>query len=60
VDFQGEVSSDDEDAAASAASLAEDSTLAFYHGKYFNIPIEAKAPLYYITRGRYIGVFSGW
>lgn len=52
--------SDDEDAANAAQSLADDSTLCSYSGKYFNIPIEDKAPLYYVTRGRYIGVFSGW
>ncbi|KAG1896976.1 uncharacterized protein F5891DRAFT_1192387 [Suillus fuscotomentosus] len=60
LDSEEEDSSVDKDAANAAASLAEDSTLLYYHGKYFNVPIEVKAPLYYITRGRYIGVFSGW
>ncbi|KAG1908790.1 uncharacterized protein F5891DRAFT_974105 [Suillus fuscotomentosus] len=55
-----EDSSDDEDAANAAVSLTEDSTLRYYNGKYFNVPNKVKAPLYYITRGRYIGVFSGW
>ncbi|KAG2743085.1 hypothetical protein P692DRAFT_20747339, partial [Suillus brevipes Sb2] len=33
-----------------------------YNGTYFNVPTNAdgQAPLYYVTRGRYIGVFSGW
>ncbi|KAG1840264.1 hypothetical protein DFJ58DRAFT_845393 [Suillus subalutaceus] len=33
---------------------------AYYNGTYFNVPIEVKSPLYYIMRGCYIGVFSGW
>jgi hypothetical protein len=55
-------SSDDEDAATAASALAEDSILHFYNGTYFNVPTNAdgQAPLYYVTRGRYIGVFSGW
>lgn len=48
------------DAANAAKSLAEDSTLHFYCSKYYNVPIKDKAPLYYVTRGRYIGIFSGW
>ncbi|KAG2116471.1 uncharacterized protein F5147DRAFT_768837 [Suillus discolor] len=53
-------SSDDEDAANAATSLADNSTLQYHNSTYFNVPIEVTAPLYYITRGRYIGVFSGW
>ncbi|KAG1811604.1 hypothetical protein EV424DRAFT_1349622 [Suillus variegatus] len=56
----GEDSSDDGGATNAAMSLADDSTLQYYNGTYFNVPIEVKAPLYYITRGRYIGIFSGW
>jgi len=55
-----DVPSDEEDAANAASARADDSDLMFYHGKYFNVPIVAKAPFYYIIRGRYIGVFSGW
>ncbi|OJA09521.1 hypothetical protein AZE42_10690, partial [Rhizopogon vesiculosus] len=54
------VTSNDEDTANAVSALAADSNLKFYHGKYFNVPIMEKAPFYYITRGRYIGVFSGW
>ncbi|KAG2134929.1 uncharacterized protein EDB93DRAFT_1107253 [Suillus bovinus] len=54
---EGKDSSNGEDV---DVSLTNGSTLCYHHGKYFNVPIEAKAPLYYITRGRYIGVFSGW
>ncbi|KAG2058311.1 hypothetical protein BDR06DRAFT_994568 [Suillus hirtellus] len=60
LDSEEEDSSVDKDAANAAVSLTEDSTLLYYHGKYFNVPIEVKVPLYYIMRGRYIGVFSGW
>lgn len=53
--------SDDEDAAAAAAALADDSLLHFYCGSYFNVPTaDAEPPFYCISRGRYIGVFSGW
>ncbi|OAX32914.1 hypothetical protein K503DRAFT_804816 [Rhizopogon vinicolor AM-OR11-026] len=55
-----DVTSDDEDAANAVSALAADSNLKFYHGKYFNVPIVEKAPFYYITRGHYISVFSGW
>jgi apolipoprotein N-acyltransferase len=55
-----DVSSNDEDADNAASALADGSNLKFYHGKYFNVPIVETAPFYCITRGRYIGVFSGW
>ncbi|KAG2053399.1 hypothetical protein BDR06DRAFT_1008790 [Suillus hirtellus] len=53
-------STDDEDASNAASSLADASHIHCYHSKYFNMPINDKAPLYYIMRGRYIGVLSGW
>ncbi|KAG2739931.1 hypothetical protein P692DRAFT_20881457 [Suillus brevipes Sb2] len=53
-------STDDEDAANAASSLADASKILLYCGQYFNVPLNEAAPLYYITRGRYIGVFSGW
>ncbi|KIK34200.1 hypothetical protein CY34DRAFT_98431, partial [Suillus luteus UH-Slu-Lm8-n1] len=32
-----------------------------YNSTYFNLPAtNAEGPFYCITRGRYIGVFSGW
>jgi hypothetical protein len=60
VDYEGNDSSDDEDAAAAATALANDSTLIHYRDTYFNVPVEATPPFYYVTRGRYIGIFSGW
>ncbi|KAG2121983.1 hypothetical protein DEU56DRAFT_760499 [Suillus clintonianus] len=60
VDYEENDSSDDEDAAAAAAALANDSTLIHYRDTYFNVPVDATPPLYYVTRGRYIGIFSGW
>lgn len=43
-------------------AIVEGCILNIYKGVYFNIPAssEAAPPLYYITRGRKIGVFSGW
>ncbi|KAG1762057.1 hypothetical protein EDD22DRAFT_847292 [Suillus occidentalis] len=43
-------------------AIAEGCVLNIYKGVYFNIPASSDAapPLYYITRGRKIGVFSGW
>lgn len=53
--------SDDEDAATAAMALADDSLLQLYRRTYFNLPAtNAEGPFYCITRGRYIGVFSGW
>lgn len=42
--------------------IAESCVLNIYKGVYFNIPAssEATPPLYYITRGRKIGIFSEW
>ncbi|KAG1745509.1 uncharacterized protein EDB91DRAFT_1246382 [Suillus paluster] len=61
VEFDEYDDSDDEDSAMAAAALADNSILHFYHGTYFNVPAaKAQAPFYCITRGRYIGVFSGW
>ncbi|KAG2338698.1 hypothetical protein BDR05DRAFT_1004015 [Suillus weaverae] len=52
---------DDEDDEDVAAALADDSLLHFYSGTYFNVPAaDAEPPFYCISRGRYIGVFSGW
>ncbi|KAG1834247.1 hypothetical protein EV424DRAFT_1607527 [Suillus variegatus] len=53
-------SSDDEDASNAAIALANNSTLSYYHGTYFNVPVDVSPPLYYVTRGRHIGIFSGW
>ncbi|KAG1718108.1 uncharacterized protein EDB91DRAFT_1258883 [Suillus paluster] len=60
VDYEEYDSSDDEDAATAAAALANDSTLIHYRNTYFNVPVDATPPLYYVTRGHYIGIFSGW
>ncbi|KAG1735742.1 uncharacterized protein EDB91DRAFT_1250370 [Suillus paluster] len=60
VDYEEYDSSDDEDAATAAAALANDSTLIHYRNTYFNVPVDATPPLYYVTQGRYIGIFSGW
>ncbi|KAG2360243.1 hypothetical protein BDR07DRAFT_1487278 [Suillus spraguei] len=53
-------SSDDKDVSNAAIALANDSMLIYYHGTYFNVPVYVSSPLYYVTRGRYIGIFSGW
>ncbi|KAG1722324.1 uncharacterized protein EDB91DRAFT_1088179 [Suillus paluster] len=53
-------SSDNEDASNAAIALANNSTLSYYHGTYFNVPVDVSPPLYYVTRGHYIGIFSGW
>lgn len=44
------------------AALAFGSILNVYKGVYFNVPIAPPdgVTVYYITRGRKIGVFSGW
>ncbi|KAG1796739.1 uncharacterized protein HD556DRAFT_1441438 [Suillus plorans] len=61
VEFDEYNGSDDEDVAAAAAALADDSLLHFYCGTYFNVPAaDAEPPFYCISRGRHIGVFSGW
>lgn len=60
VDYEENDSSDDEDAAAAATALVNDSMLIHYRDTYFNVPVEATPPFYYVTRGRYIGIFSGW
>ncbi|KAG1740921.1 hypothetical protein EDB19DRAFT_1908242 [Suillus lakei] len=61
VEFDEFNSSDDKGAAMAASALADDFLLHFYHGTYFNVPADAdaQAPLYYLTRGQYISVFSG-
>ncbi|KAG1855837.1 hypothetical protein C8R48DRAFT_776206 [Suillus tomentosus] len=57
VDYEENDSSDDEDA---AAALATDSTLIHYRDTYFNVPVDATPPFYYVTQGHYISIFSGW
>ncbi|KAG1785080.1 uncharacterized protein HD556DRAFT_1314529 [Suillus plorans] len=44
------------------AALATGSVLNVYKGTYFNVPVDPKAGvnLYYITKSRKLGVFSGW
>lgn len=44
------------------AALAKGSVLNIHKGIYFNVPMDPKdgVTLYYITRGRKLGVFSGW
>ncbi|KAG2037074.1 hypothetical protein BDR03DRAFT_1010998 [Suillus americanus] len=54
---------DETDGYANAdAALAFGSILNVYKGVYFNVPIAPPdgVTVYYITRGRKIGVFSGW
>ncbi|KAG1906245.1 uncharacterized protein F5891DRAFT_1182490 [Suillus fuscotomentosus] len=43
-------------------AITEGCILNAYKGVHFNIPVSSDAtpPLYYVTRGRKIGVFSGW
>jgi hypothetical protein len=43
-------------------AIAEGCMLNTYKHVYFNVPISSDAAnrLYYVTRGRKIGVFSGW
>jgi hypothetical protein len=60
VSFNEYDSSDDEDASNAAIVLANDFTLTYYRGTYFNVPVDVSPSLYYVTRGRYIGIFSGW
>ncbi|KAG2338576.1 hypothetical protein BDR05DRAFT_951859 [Suillus weaverae] len=44
------------------AALAMGSVLNVHKSTYFNVPMDPKdgVTLYYITRGRKLGVFSGW
>ncbi|KAG2033582.1 hypothetical protein BDR03DRAFT_984965 [Suillus americanus] len=60
VDYEEYDSSDDEDATNAAKALANDSRLLHYHGTYLNVLVDASSPLYYVIRGHYISIFSGW
>ena len=44
------------------AAITKGSILDSYMSVYFNVPVDPnpKDKVYYITRGRKIGVFSGW
>ncbi|KAG2047874.1 hypothetical protein BDR06DRAFT_1013475 [Suillus hirtellus] len=52
--------SEHKDVAIAATALADDFILHLYYGTYFNVPVYAQAPFYYVSRSQYISVFSGW
>ncbi|KAG1879208.1 hypothetical protein F4604DRAFT_1923361 [Suillus subluteus] len=60
VDYDKYNSFDDKNASNAAAAFANDSMLTCYHRTYFNVPVDVSPPLYYVTRGHYISIFSGW
>lgn len=53
---------DENDEVYAADAIAEGCMLNTYKHIYFNVPVSCDAAnrLYYVTRGRKIGVFSGW
>ncbi|KIJ60126.1 hypothetical protein HYDPIDRAFT_117590 [Hydnomerulius pinastri MD-312] len=54
----------EEDYIEAVSSMAAESALCRYKGVYYNIPAKPRSQiserLYYVTRGKYIGVFAGW